>query len=189
MQTILYLHGFASSSNSQKAKIFKKYITKYDGYQILVPDLPNNLIEWTNEISYIIKNEAPSFLVGSSMGGFYSTYYAEQSNANAIVINPAVTPAEGMEVYLGKNVNYSTGEEFFLRSDEIEHLKKLQEEIVKPKDAKKFLVILESGDEVLDYKKAINYYKGGQIEIVFGGNHSLESFQDHLQTIGSFIGI
>ena len=44
MNKILYLHGFASSSESNKAKLFKKTIDKQKlNYQSITPDLPNNI--------------------------------------------------------------------------------------------------------------------------------------------------
>ena len=37
-KSILYLHGFASSSNSNKAKVLKKYISKnYKNAEIIIP--------------------------------------------------------------------------------------------------------------------------------------------------------
>ncbi len=42
-KSILYFHGFASSSNSNKAKVLKKYISKnYKNTEIIIPDLDNN---------------------------------------------------------------------------------------------------------------------------------------------------
>ena len=42
IKTIFYFHGFASSSQSDKAKLFKKYISSKRNIEILVPDLNNN---------------------------------------------------------------------------------------------------------------------------------------------------
>ena len=42
-KTILYFHGFASSSDSNKAKIISSYISKISSNtKIIIPDLNNN---------------------------------------------------------------------------------------------------------------------------------------------------
>ena len=122
MNNILYLHGFASSSDSTKAKVFKKFIQKQNDFEVLVPDLPNNLVGWSEQIDDLIKEHNPIAFMGSSLGGFYSTYFARKIEAIDILLNPAVLPAEGMKTYLGKNKNYSTGEEFLLTDSDIDHL-------------------------------------------------------------------
>ena len=46
VKTILYFHGFASSSDSDKAKIIKSYISKISKkIKIFTPDLSNNFKE------------------------------------------------------------------------------------------------------------------------------------------------
>ena len=51
VKTILYFHGFASSSDSDKAKIIKSYISKISKkIKIFTPDLSNNFKEANNQI-------------------------------------------------------------------------------------------------------------------------------------------
>ncbi|MEK9650465.1 MAG: YqiA/YcfP family alpha/beta fold hydrolase [Gammaproteobacteria bacterium] len=188
MNYILYLHGFASSSDSTKAKVFKEYLKQQKGFDVIIPDLPNNLIDWSDSIEYSIKKYNPIALIGSSLGGFYSTYFARKLKLIDILLNPAVLPAEGMKKYLGTNINYSTGKEFELTIAEIEHLS-LMERALEPNKSleNKSLVILETGDEVLDYKKAVDFYANSHIKIIRGGSHSLDSFDQHLEQILIFI--
>ena len=42
-------------------------------------------------------------------------------------------------------------------------------------------MLVESGDEVLDYIDAYAYFKGSHVEIEFGGNHSYESLEKNLE--------
>ena len=51
------------------------------------------------------------------------------------------------------------------------------------------LVLVESGDEVLDYIDAYSYFKGSDIDIFFGGNHSYESLEKNLRKIKFFLEI
>ena len=105
-----------------------------------------------------------------------------------VLLNPAVFPAEGMKSYLGKNNNYATGEEFIMKSDEIEHLKLMEKKINKNNYSNdRTMVLLESGDEVLNYKEAVSFYSGAHIKIISGGSHSLDSFGNYLDSILKFI--
>jgi predicted esterase YcpF (UPF0227 family) len=55
------------------------------------------------------------------------------------------------------------------------------------KKHKNFMTLVQSGDEVLDYKLAIEYFSGSQIDITFGGDHSFEDFESHIQKIQNFL--
>ena len=50
-KTILYFHGFASSSDSNKAKIISSYISKISSNtKIIIPDLNNNFQKAISQI-------------------------------------------------------------------------------------------------------------------------------------------
>ena len=188
MNNILYLHGFASSSDSTKAKVFKKFIQKQKNFEVIIPDLPNNLVGWSELIEDLIKVHKPIAFMGSSLGGFYSTYFARKIKAIDILLNPAVLPAEGMKTYLGKNKNYSTGEEFLLTDNDIKHLFSMQKSLSNENaPGNNSLVILETGDEILDYKQALEFYAGSHIKVIHGGSHSLDSFEQCLDQILLFL--
>ncbi len=89
----IYLHGFASSIQSSKAKYFQDQFNKC-GVNLLVPDLnQNNFIGLTlsRQIVQIqtIINESlkPVVLIGSSMGGLISVILAENNpNIEKIIL-------------------------------------------------------------------------------------------------------
>ena len=70
VKTILYFHGFASSSDSDKAKIIKSYISKISKkIKIFTPDLSNNFKEAYNQITKLIEENKKDFvLVGQTFG-------------------------------------------------------------------------------------------------------------------------
>jgi hypothetical protein len=47
---------------------------------------------------------------------------------------------------------------------------------------------VETGDEVLDYRRAVERYAGAQQVVVQGGDHSLQSFPAQLPRILAFAG-
>ena len=189
VKTILYFHGFASSSDSDKAKLIKNHISEISkDIKIFTPDLSNNFQEANNQIIELIKNnEKDIVFMGSSLGGYYANFFADINNSKAILINPAIPPLKGFDEYLGENENYSTGEKFNVSKEDIKFLRSL---VVKEfNNQKNVLILLESGDEVLDYAEAAKYFKGSNIDITFGGSHSYESMANKLEKIVKFIDI
>ena len=188
-KTILYFHGFASSSDSNKAKIISSYISKISSNtKIIIPDLSNNFQKAISQIELLIKNnDKPISFIGSSLGGYFAAYFADIYNAKAILVNPAIPPLRGFDDYLGENKNYSTGEKFNIKKEDIKFLRGLsKKEYINKENT---LILMESGDEVLPYKETSEYFKGCYIDIVFGGSHSYESMQTKLKKISDFLNI
>ena len=100
-KTILYFHGFASSSDSNKAKIISSYISKISSNtKIIIPDLNNNFQKAISQIELLIKNnDKPISFIGSSLGGYFAAYFADIYNAKAILVNPAIPPLRGFDDY------------------------------------------------------------------------------------------
>ena len=90
-------------------------------------------------------------------------------------------------MYLGKNTNYSTGEKFTLTKEDIQFLRSIS--FKSYDNHKNTIVLVESGDEVLNYIDAYSYFKGSHVEIEFGGNHSYESLEKNLEKIRYFLEI
>jgi predicted esterase YcpF (UPF0227 family) len=47
-------------------------------------------------------------------------------------------------------------------------------------------VLLQTGDEVLDYRHAKNYFRGHKVVVEEGGTHRFEHFAAHLPQIEAF---
>lgn len=125
-------------------------------------------------------------LVGSSLGGFYATWLAEKHGCRAILIQPAVFPHIGLEQYLGKQKNLYTGAEYELTRA---HLNGWRDLWVEKVDSERYLLLLETGDEVLDYRDAVRKYEGARTVIREGGDHMLQSFPEHLPRMVTFAGL
>jgi predicted esterase YcpF (UPF0227 family) len=119
--------------------------------------------------------------VGSSLGGFYATVMAERLGCRAALVNPAVHPHRHFERYLGPQRNLYTGEEFVLTREHIEELEAMDPPaITRPE---RYWLFVETADEVLDYREAVEYYAGALQEVVRGGDHSMVSFPEHIADI------
>ena len=94
---------------------------------------------------------------------------------------------KGFDAYEGENINYSTGEKFYLTSQNIKFIRSIS--FKKYSNQHNTLVLLESGDEVLNYVETSSYFKGSYINITFGGDHSYSSLGKNLENIKLFLNI
>jgi len=183
---IIYLHGFNSSPQSSKARRLRSYLEERGRIgEFLCPQLPH---EPERAVSVIEAEIAPyppreTTLVGSSLGGFYATWLAEKHDLRAVLINPAIDPHLGLRGYLGWQQTYHGGESYELTE---EHLSQWERFFVPRVRPERYLLLVETGDEVLDYRAAVRKYRGARQVVVQGGDHTLVSFSEHLPLILAF---
>jgi predicted esterase YcpF (UPF0227 family) len=186
---ILYLHGFRSSPNSRKAMQVREAMAArgvVDEY--LCPQLPASPRQAIDLALATVQLEDPArlVLIGSSLGGYYATWLAEKHDARAVLLNPAIDPHAGLRALLGEQKNLHTGEPYLLTEAHLRGWEKLWVPRVTPA---RYLLIVETGDEVLDYRRALERYAGAEQIVVQGGDHSLQSFERHLPRIVAFAGL
>ncbi len=182
---ILYLHGFNSSPQSHKAQVLGRYLAERGlGQRYACPALPPFASEAVREIERSLP-AGPVCFVGSSLGGFYATYLAEKHDLKAVLINPAVEPHAGLRAYLGPQKNLHTGEPYQLTEA---HLRDWERLVVPRVTPSRYLLLVETADEVLDYRQALRRYAGCQQIVVEGGDHSMRTFPQHLPRILEFAG-
>jgi uncharacterized protein len=183
---IAYLHGFNSSPQSQKAQLLARYLAARGlRAEYACPALPPLASDAVGEIEKLIKQNKDICFVGSSLGGFYATYLAEKHAAKAVLINPTIDPHVGLRAYLGRQQNLHTGEAYELTEA---HLLAWQQLYVQRVTPARYLLLVETGDEVLDYRRALARYAGAEQVVIQGGDHSLASFPQHLPRILEFCG-
>lgn len=179
---LVYLHGFNSSPESHKAQVLRRFMAERGlEHEYACPALPPLAADAMRAIQPLIARR-PCFL-GSSLGGFYATYLAEKHGLKAVLINPAIDPHIGLRAYLGPQKNLHSGEPYELTE---EHLREWQALYVERVTPRRYLLIVETGDEVLDYRRAVERYAGAEQVVVPGGDHSLQSFPQHLPRILDF---
>ncbi len=186
---ILYLHGFNSSPTSHKARTMERYLADRGlGGRFICPALPHRPEEAIALTESLIadRDGGDITLVGSSLGGYYATWLAEKHGCRAILIQPAVFPHIGLEQYLGRQKNLYTGAEYELTRAHLQGWRNLWVEKVDPE---RYLLLLETGDEVLDYREAVRKYEGARMVIREGGDHMLQSFPEHLPRMTAFAGL
>ena len=188
MSTLLYLHGFNSSPESKKAQQTGRWIEQNAAAtEFLCPALPpfaNAAMALLEEI-VAERPQGSVALVGSSMGGFLATCLVEKYDIRAALVNPAVSPHRGLDSWLGENANYYSGEKWRFEPRHIDEYRQLDPPEINNKN--NYLVLLQSGDEVLDYRDAQQRYNGCKIILESGGDHSFIDYHQHLNTIYQFL--
>ncbi len=185
---LIYLHGFNSSPASHKAQVLGQYLAQRGlARRYACPALPH----WPEQAiaaaeAEMARHGGDVCLVGSSLGGFYATCLAERHGCKAVLVNPTVDPHVGLRAYLGEQQNLHSGERYELTERHIEQWRRLYVQGVTPE---RYLLLVETGDEVLDYRAAMAHYAGARQLIVEGGDHSLQSFPEHLALIARFAGL
>lgn len=180
---IIYLHGFRSSATSIKAEQLRQYLSSHQlAPSFWCKDLPISPQEAIAVVSKVIETSpTPPLIIGSSLGGYYATFLSERFDLKAVLINPACHAADLLEPWVGPHRNLYTGEMFDLTQEHIGELRALR--VAPLNRPERFWVLLETGDEVLDYRTAIETYQGARLTIKEGGNHGLESFPEFIPEI------
>lgn len=180
---IIYIHGFGSSGFGGKATLFKEYFEE----EIIMPSLsyvPALAISTLEELIELFQERDEEVsLVGSSLGGYYAIYLAQKYDLKAVLINPAIKPYVTLDK-IGMATNYFDYSSFEVTSEHMTTLKKI--DVTQIQNQEKFLVLLQTGDEVLDYNEAAEKLSESELVIDEGGNHSFESIDRYFRRIDSF---
>jgi len=185
---ILYLHGFTSGPQSSKARMLaERMAARGLADQFVCPQLPASPAEAIALADGIVAKVSPRgtpCVVGSSLGGYYATYLAEKHGLRAVLINPAVAGQVDPTLFIGRHQFLYTGDEFDFTATHVEELRALDvPTIARPE---RYWLLAETGDETLDYRKAVVHYAGARQTVLDGGDHSFTRWADYLDDVIGF---
>ena len=189
---ILYLHGFTSGPQSRKVQaLAARMAARGCADQLICPQLSASPAAASALADSIIREKVgaggTATLVGSSLGGYYATHLAEKHRLKAVLVNPAVVAAIELERYLGPQTWLYSGEPFEFTRQHINELRDLEvPQLVEPS---RYWLLVEEGDETLDYRKAVARYAGACQTVLPGGDHSFTRWDDYLDEILIFAGL
>jgi predicted esterase YcpF (UPF0227 family) len=180
---ILYVHGWNSHANARKAQLIEHELKNHEIFDTASLTLKNHPKEAIKQLTEFILEKQSKYnvhLVGSSLGGYYSVFLAETLNLKAAMINPAVWAYKIFENDRGDVENLNTGEKYFIDQAWIDSLEDIFIENPTPD---RYLVLLQTGDETLDYKYAEKYFSEARIVIDEGGSHSFDGLEQKIPQI------
>jgi predicted esterase YcpF (UPF0227 family) len=186
---IIYIHGFGGSGEGSKAKVFRNYFHSI-GEDFIAPSLPyvpELAIKTLEELINSYKGNV--YLIGSSLGGYYTTYLAKKMYVKkAVLLNPSVYPINTLQRSIGNAPNFYDQSYYSWSKRHLEMLKKYK--VADISDYKhKLMLLTQKGDELLDYKEAVQKYEGCQQIVEEGGNHSFAGIEKHFETIREFFAV
>ena len=187
--SVVYIHGFNSSPASFKAQHVRKAWLQLGlpEENLAIPKLHHHPEQAIKQLQKTIAQLEQPVLLASSLGGFYATYLAEQYHLKTLLVNPAVRPQHLFNQFSAEQENFYTGERWFLTESHLHALAAL--EVPSPRDAQRFCVWLQTGDETLDYCLAEQYYYDCSVHIEQGGDHGFQRFAEHLPALFAFVGL
>ncbi|MBX9812377.1 MAG: esterase [Burkholderiales bacterium] len=186
---LIYIHGFNSSAQSFKAGLLRSRMAALGlGNEYACPELAHRPRQAVAQLEALImaSPRAATALVGSSLGGFYATWLAEKYGLKAVLVNPAVRPYELLRDCIGPQKNLYTGAEYEFTAQHLDELRELETAAITPE---RYLLMVQTGDEVLDYRQAVGKYLGAKQIVIGGGDHGFSNFAGYLDTVLEFCGI
>jgi len=187
---LLYLHGFRSSPQSNKARqMAQRVAERHPQLQWWCPQLPpspreamdllmRGIAQWPRDAMAV---------VGSSLGGFYATHMTGITHCRAVLLNPAVHAARDLTRYIGdQTLWHDPAEHFDFRPEYIDELRALEVgPLARPEQV---FAVIAKGDELLDWREMSGRYPGSRIKLIEGSDHALSDFErDHLDEVIAFI--
>lgn len=187
---LLYIHGFNSSPLSDKGLVTASFIQQnYPNLDFRQPQLPSEPLAAMAMLNDIVEQakatgESISY-IGSSLGGYFASYLAEKYGGRAVLINPAVKPFELFDEFIGTQYNPYTNETYQVLAKHKQDVAEFDTAVIINPD--RFYVLLQTGDEVLDYKQAVQKYHCCQLLIEPGGDHSFIGYERQLSAICEYL--
>lgn len=187
---ILYLHGFRSSPKSFKAQLLAARVASLGRAQDWrCPMLPVSPLEAVAVAQAQTAGLPPEevTVVGSSLGGYFATYLAEQHGWRAVLLNPAVLPQRDLSAYLGEQPLWHGGGSIVVEPSHLDELRSLGvASITRPE---RYYLIAATGDEVLEYREMLAHYPGVETKLIDGSDHAISEFADYVDEVLAFCGV
>ena len=189
---ILYLHGFRSSPTSMKARMMADAMADRGlAAEWACPQLPASPREAIDLAMGIARRQlegadSPRALtvIGSSLGGFYATWLAEQLGCKAVLLNPAVEAARDLATQVGNHHMYHSDAPFVFLPEYVDELAAIHAPRITQPD--RYFLVAATGDEVLDWREMRDRYADCRQRIVQGSDHGLSDFAQWMPEVLEF---
>lgn len=188
---LLYLHGFRSSPQSTKARQMASLVqTRFPNLVWWCPQLPPSPKEAMAMVRAGVADwpKVSMGVVGSSLGGFYASWVAEQTGCRAVLLNPAVQAARDLSKYVGEHTAWhDPNSKFEFKADYVAGLAAWTcSGLQNPGN---YFAVIAKGDEVLDWQEMVGRYPSAHTKLLEQSDHALSDFDDHVDEVLEFLGL
>ncbi len=187
MAALLYIHGFLSSPLSYKAQQTKQWLAAHHPeIEFHCPQLTPYPADTQLQLESLVEGLSPEpvYLMGSSLGGFWATWLAEKYNLRAVLINPAVRPQDFMPAYLEVDLkSYHTDDSYRLSAIHIDEIVAVDVPVTCWQN---YWLLVQTGDETLDYRQSVEKYHACKQTIEEGGDHAFQGLERYFADCMTF---
>ncbi|WP_051919085.1 YqiA/YcfP family alpha/beta fold hydrolase [Basilea psittacipulmonis] len=181
---IIYLHGFRSNHLSEKAVLTQTACLEHH-IPFACPDLDAEPQQAIAQIQEIVTQKqwhwSDILLIGSSLGGFYARYLANEHGCRAVFVNPCVFATRDLSTQLHHKKAFNGVDDFIFKPH---FLIQLQQLFVKTlHHPEQHLLFVGQSDEVLNWREMLWMNQGVNTIIKANDTHRFESYSNYLADI------
>ena len=205
---IVYVHGLDSDANSTKGLLLEEYCKKhYPKITVHRPDLnrsPEQVFSYLNTLVTELKKETKTILIGSSLGGYFSTLVNNHTGCPALLLNPSTQPHITLQRFANELLLNSESDSYEGQGeDEVPENQILHttaggwditpadlqwfadHQLVSINYPNKIAVLLKEGDELLNAELSKDFYQahGANVTLQVGGDHRFTDFGEQLPMV------
>ncbi len=203
---IIYIHGLDSDANSTKGILLESYCQQLDAdITVYRPDLnsaPEQVFEQLVRLVTELNREDKTVLVGSSLGGYFSTLVSNHTGCPALLLNPSTQPHVTLQRFANElllesdsgeddsedkvpenQILHTTAGGWNITSADLQWFANHQ--LVSIDYPHKIAVLLKEGDELLNAKLSKDFYQahGATVTLQTGGDHRFTDFGEQLPMV------
>lgn len=197
---IIYIHGLDSDANSTKGLLLEDYCDKhYPEIKIYRPDLnsaPKQVFEQLVKSVIELNKEDKTVLVGSSLGGYFSTLVSNHTGCPALLLNPSTQPHVTLQRFanelllesvedkiLDNHILHTTAGGWDITPADLQWFANHQ--LLSIDYPHKIAVLLKKGDELLNAELSKDFYQshGATVTVQTGGDHRFTDFSEQLPMV------
>jgi predicted esterase YcpF (UPF0227 family) len=172
--TIIYLHGFGSSPQSETAQDIQK---AFPNEKFMAPSIDHNqhpdvLKKQMDDLAEKLKKHDDPIIVGSSAGGFWGDYMAAKHGIKTVLLNPSLKPSENYKKYNLPKGHYAA-------------YKKLEN--ASKGHARHHVVAFHGTEDTVVPKEHIQTHYQNPVDLP-GEGHRILNLKPVINTIGNMIG-
>jgi len=210
---LIYIHGLDSDANSTKGVLLEKYCQRHHpDINVLRPDLNKTPAQVCEQLLSLIKSLNNSenrksvdkqtelsntVLIGSSLGGYFSTLISSQIGCPVLLLNPSTQPHITLQRFSNQSVSnqdnlnepstrkvlHTTAGGWDITPADLQWF--ADHQLLAAKHPDKIAVLLKEGDELLNSELSKAFYQGqgASVTVQAGGDHRFSDFGEQLPIV------
>ena len=198
---LIYIHGLDSDANSTKGILLESYCQKnHSDIKVYRPDLnqsPEQVFSYLTDLATELKKDNKTVLIGSSLGGYFSTLVSNHTGCPALLLNPSTQPHITLQRFYNTSISnrdssdglpnnkvlHTTAGGWNITPSDLQWFADHQLLAVNYPD--KVALLLKKGDELLNSELSKAFYRsqGASVTVQAGGDHRFSDFDKQLPMV------